>query len=429
MAVPTLEQHRQLEDRLRLALQRLGTLEDRSAQSLEAALSHQRDAKGQRQPHSPQTGLGTPTHNAPIGTEYYDTTNDLKYINNDGLNGWTVQTSGLPAAAHNVLSATHSDSLVASVVDGDTLIGNVTPRWSRLAISIPAANVRNVLGIDNGELRPSWKTALDATAPTTIAEGAAAAAGTSLIFSHRDHTHGAPTTWAATAHNLLSATHGDAVGAVAAASGALVYANTSNLWDTSIQTTHKLTYVAGILTVALDGNAGGIVNGYGLGATPLLRVGSAQGTLASPTATLDTDSLGRVQWAGYFSGFKVQAYIEGLATEDFGATRGAKLNFYTTATGGSTTPVLAMTLEANGDLTLAQNITMAASKTVDGVDVGAHTHGGAGQGGTVDHGSAGGLTDDDHTQYQKETEKDAAGGYAGSFRSGHLGDNINISFK
>ena len=82
MAVPTLEQHRQLEERLRLALQRLGTLEDRSAQSLEAALSHQRDAKGQRQPHSPQTGLGTPTHVAPIGTEYYDTTNDLKYINN-----------------------------------------------------------------------------------------------------------------------------------------------------------------------------------------------------------------------------------------------------------------------------------------------------------------------------------------------------------
>jgi hypothetical protein len=114
------------------------------------------------------------------------------------------------AAAHNLFSAIHGDTTgAAAPVDGDIIIGNVTPLWSKLAISIPAANVRNVLGVDNGELRPSWKTALDATAPTTIAESAVAAAGTSLVFSHRDHTHGAPATWAATAHDLLSATHGD----------------------------------------------------------------------------------------------------------------------------------------------------------------------------------------------------------------------------
>jgi len=34
-------------------------------------------------------------------------------------------------------------------------------------------------------------------------------------------------------------------------------------------------------------------------------------------------------------------------------------------------------------------------------------------GGVTDHGALTGLTDDDHTQYQKESEKDAASGYAG----------------
>jgi hypothetical protein len=108
-----------------------------------------------------------------------------------------------------VLSATHGDTLADTVVDGDVIIGNITPTWSRLAISIPASSVRNVLGIDNGELRPSWKTALDGTAPSSISAGAVGAAGTSLIFAHRDHTHASPATWAATAHNLLSTIHGD----------------------------------------------------------------------------------------------------------------------------------------------------------------------------------------------------------------------------
>lgn len=93
------------------------------------------------------------------------------------------------ASAHNLLSAVHGDTLTDTVVDGDTVIGNATPKWSRLAIAIPAANVRNVLGIDNGELRPSWKAGLDSTSPATLAATTAASAGTSLVFAHRDHVH------------------------------------------------------------------------------------------------------------------------------------------------------------------------------------------------------------------------------------------------
>jgi len=144
-------------------------------------------------------------------------------------------THGAPATwaatGHGLLSATHDDTTAAAVVQGDIIVGRAgAPAWARLALSVPAANVRNVLGIDNGGAEPAWKTALDAVAPTTIAEGAAAAAGTSLVFSHRDHTHGAPATWAATAHALLSATHSDTA-AAAVADGALIIGNVTPAWS------------------------------------------------------------------------------------------------------------------------------------------------------------------------------------------------------
>ena len=115
---------------------------------------------------------------------------------------------------HALLSTTHLDTTAAAVVRGDVVTGQgATPTWSRLAISVPAANVLNVLGVANGDTEPAWKTVLDATAPTTIGIGDVAAAGTALVFAHRDHTHGSPATWTATAHNLLSAIHGDATAA------------------------------------------------------------------------------------------------------------------------------------------------------------------------------------------------------------------------
>ena len=55
-------------------------------------------------------------------------------------------------------------------------------------------------------------------------------------------------------------------------------------------------------------------------------------------------------------------------------------------------------------------ITSPEAKVVFG-DTG-HAHGGGTGGKQVDHGALGGLTDDDHTQYQKESEKSAANGYA-----------------
>src|SRR3990172_4858000 len=115
-------------------------------------------------------------------------TTDASWIDLTDGGATTLHTHAV--VAHETLSATHTDTLAATVVDGDVVIGNVTPKWSRLAIAIPAVNIRNVLGVDNGELRPSWKTALDATNPVDIAS--VASSGTSLVFSHRDHVHAHP---------------------------------------------------------------------------------------------------------------------------------------------------------------------------------------------------------------------------------------------
>ena len=64
------------------------------------------------------------------GTLYY-VTDEGKTERSTGAAWQDCSDSG--SAAHDILSATHSDSLTASVVRGDLLIGNSTPKWARLA--------------------------------------------------------------------------------------------------------------------------------------------------------------------------------------------------------------------------------------------------------------------------------------------------------
>jgi len=69
---------------------------------------------------------------------------------------------------HALLSAKHSDILADTVVSGDVMVGNATPKWARLARPAPAAGLFAVLGEYAGETVVSWKTA-------SINPGAAAA--------------------------------------------------------------------------------------------------------------------------------------------------------------------------------------------------------------------------------------------------------------
>jgi len=51
-------------------------------------------------------------------------------------------------ATHNILSPTHADSLTGSVVQGDVLVGNATPKWDRLPANATATKkfLRSVSG-------------------------------------------------------------------------------------------------------------------------------------------------------------------------------------------------------------------------------------------------------------------------------------------
>ena len=135
-------------------------------------------------------GVVEPDTVAGIGWLYVDKNdNALKYKEGDGTVN-VVAVVGGAVTGHDLFSTSHADTTgAASPVDGDIIIGNATPKWSKLARSVPDANVLNVLGIANGETRPSWKAALDGTNPATLTSAASAAPGTSLVAAHRDHVH------------------------------------------------------------------------------------------------------------------------------------------------------------------------------------------------------------------------------------------------
>ncbi len=84
------------------------------------------------------------------------TGNSGKFLTTDGtVTSWTAVT----AVAHNLLSATHSDTLAGTVVRGDIMVGNLTPKWSRLALG----SVGKILRSDGTDLVYST-----ATYPATV---------------------------------------------------------------------------------------------------------------------------------------------------------------------------------------------------------------------------------------------------------------------
>jgi len=85
-------------------------------------------------------GDGAPSHFAAEGRQYWDYTNDALYANNDGLNGWTFIGGTIPPGVpHAILSATHTDATPAAVVRGDVITGQDTAgvtTWQRLGLGI-----------------------------------------------------------------------------------------------------------------------------------------------------------------------------------------------------------------------------------------------------------------------------------------------------
>ncbi len=87
-------------------------------------------------------------------------TNDASYTTLAAVAGVGYLTS---VTAHNLLSTTHGDTLADTVVRGDLLIGNSTPKWARLA----KPSVLSGLSHDGTDV--SWVTATGTGAPVRAA--------------------------------------------------------------------------------------------------------------------------------------------------------------------------------------------------------------------------------------------------------------------
>jgi hypothetical protein len=61
-------------------------------------------------------------------------------------------TISLASAGHDLLSASHSDTLAGTVVRGDVIVGNSTPAWSRLARGTAYQHLR----MNSGATDPIW---------------------------------------------------------------------------------------------------------------------------------------------------------------------------------------------------------------------------------------------------------------------------------
>jgi hypothetical protein len=81
---------------------------------------------------------------------------------NERVNITISAAGGSGGGAHNLLSATHSDTVAASPVAGDLIYANSTPAWTRLPIGSAGYYLRS-----NGSL-PSWSAIQSSDLPATI---------------------------------------------------------------------------------------------------------------------------------------------------------------------------------------------------------------------------------------------------------------------
>lgn len=110
-------------------------------------------------------------------------------ISASGGNIITKNADGLFAsggANHDILSATHSDTLAAAVVAGDLMIGNATPKWSRFGIGSSGQFLKVVAGA------PAWSSETipspEASTPSDVS-GTVGSAGSDADYSRGDHVH------------------------------------------------------------------------------------------------------------------------------------------------------------------------------------------------------------------------------------------------
>lgn len=124
------------------------------------------------------------------------TTTDRFYCDLSGnlfFDGTLLISGGAITAPHNLLSATHPDTLSASPpLRGDLVVANSTPLWARFAIGAPGTVLRST-GTD-----PAWSTdgsALTALNATSLASGTVALARLPLTIANAQIDAAAAIAW------------------------------------------------------------------------------------------------------------------------------------------------------------------------------------------------------------------------------------------
>jgi hypothetical protein len=206
---------------------------------------------------------------------------------------------------HNLLSAGHPDTTADSPVRGDLVTAQgATPKWARLAITVPGAGLRNYLGTANGDVEPAYKALFDATVPATQALGDAAAVGTAEVAARRDHKHAMPAALV-TASGLtvsgpcvLGATAAGAVAELATTgSGAVVLAGNPTLSAITITNTGAGTITLNVASDDAPEKGEFLVN-------------RCCGTVGTPTAVADGVELLILRAAGHDgTGYRSRARI------------------------------------------------------------------------------------------------------------------------
>ena len=102
-----------------------------------------------------------------------------------GLPAWSDSPAG---ADHNLLSATHLDTLAAAVVRGDILIGNSTPKWARLALTANRVLKSDALDVIWGLIVNADVDAAAGIAESKLALNYATHARQHVLNSASDHT-------------------------------------------------------------------------------------------------------------------------------------------------------------------------------------------------------------------------------------------------